>query len=89
MIYSTRTNCKKSFKRGSLCSVALNRSKAGYRFYIICSAALHCLNNKAFSSLTNDFFIVPTHFSGGGTIYSNNFFVQKIMTDRYNHRSEL
>ena len=26
---------------------------------------------------------------GGGTIYSNGFFVQSISTDRYNHRTEL
>ena len=35
------------------------------------------------------FFFVPTHFSGGGTIYSNGFFlVQSNLADRYNHRRE-
>ena len=33
--------------------------------------------------------VVPTHFSGGGTIYSNGFFYQIILADRYNHRREL
>ena len=32
---------------------------------------------------------VPTHFSGGGIIYSNGFFVQTTLADRYNHRREL
>ena len=34
-------------------------------------------------------FIVPTPLEGGGTIYSNGFFVQSIFADRYFHRSEL
>ena len=33
-------------------------------------------------------FIVPTHKVGGGNIYSNGFFVQSFLTDRYNHRKE-
>ena len=32
---------------------------------------------------------VPIHFSGRGTIYSNGFFVQTILADRYIHRREL
>ena len=32
---------------------------------------------------------VPTPLEGGGTIYSNGFFVQKIFDDRYIHRREL
>ena len=33
--------------------------------------------------------IVPTHYSGGGTIYVNGFFVQSISADRYINRTEL
>ena len=33
---------------------------------------------------------VPTPLEGGGgTIYSNGFFVHSILADRYNHRREL
>ena len=34
-------------------------------------------------------FIVPTPLEGGGTIYSNGFFVQTFFADRYIHRREL
>ena len=33
--------------------------------------------------------IVPTSLEGGGTIYSNGFFVQTNFADRYIHRREL
>ena len=33
--------------------------------------------------------IVPTPREGEGTIYSNGFFVQSILADRYIHRREL
>ena len=35
------------------------------------------------------YFVVLTPLEGGGTIYSNGFFVQTILTDRYIHRTEL
>ena len=38
---------------------------------------------------SSDCFIVPTHFSGGGTIYSHGFFVKTILAVRYKHRREL
>ena len=31
----------------------------------------------------------PLEGGGGGTIYSNGFFVHSILADRYNHRREL
>ena len=33
--------------------------------------------------------IVPTPLVGGGTIYSNGFFVQSVLADRYIHRREM